>query len=300
MSGTADKTAASSVGERLSAARERQGLTLQKVSEDLHLDLPVIEAMEEDRFRSLGAPVYARGHLRKYAQLLGLDVESVLAAYEAAHTGPVAPSLVPASTEHPAMRPERSAASMRWIRAAAVFGVVAVLAAGVWWYLGKQHVEIGAAGPAAQPTASEAEATSEPMIATVPAPAPASSEAPPTRPPAAPMRATTKPSIARTAPPGPIASDAAEARLRLRFLSESWVEIYDATGERLLYDQRAADTTRTVVGQPPFRVLLGNAAGVELSLDGSSLAIPDRARYGDTARFRVMPGGSTLASWGAQ
>ncbi len=172
MSGPADKTAASSVGERLRAARERQGLTLQKVSEDLHLDLPVIDAMEEDRFRSLGAPVYARGHLRKYAQLLGLDVEALLAAYEAAHTGPVTPNFVPASTEHLAMPLDRSRASILWIRTAVVFVIIAAIAAGVWWYLGKQHAEPKTAEPATQVSANEAEATTEPMIATVPAPCP--------------------------------------------------------------------------------------------------------------------------------
>ncbi|HZF17788.1 MAG TPA: RodZ domain-containing protein [Steroidobacteraceae bacterium] len=301
MSGPADKTAASSVGERLRAARERQGLTLQKMSEDLHLDLPVIEAMEEDRFRMLGAPVYARGHLRKYAQLLGLEVGAVLEAYEAAHTGPVAPSLVPASTEHPALPPDRSPASVLWIRTAATLGVLALIAAGVWWYLGKQRAEPESAGAASPVTANEVEANSETMNATVPVPVPAVSAPPAVRPPAVPPRATTKPAVARTlAPDDRATGDAGEARLRLRFLSESWAEIYDATGTRLLFDQRAANTTRTVVGVPPFRVLLGNSAGVELSINGRPVTVPDQARYGATARFRVMPGGSALASWGAQ
>ncbi len=103
MSERADNAAASTVGERLRAARNRQGLTLQKVAEDLHLDIGVLEAMEGDRFRALGAPVYARGHLRKYAQTLGLDVDALLADYEAAHAGPGAPSLLPTSVEHPVM-----------------------------------------------------------------------------------------------------------------------------------------------------------------------------------------------------
>ena len=39
--------------------------------------------IEANRFDALGAPVYAKGHLRKYATLLGLSPETVIARYEA-------------------------------------------------------------------------------------------------------------------------------------------------------------------------------------------------------------------------
>jgi len=52
---------------------------VQHVAEELHLDIRVIEALETNRFEALGAPVYARGHLRKYATLLGLSPATVLA-----------------------------------------------------------------------------------------------------------------------------------------------------------------------------------------------------------------------------
>jgi cytoskeletal protein RodZ len=237
MSGPAEKTAAASVGERLRAARDRQGLTLQKISEDLHLDVPMLEAMEENRFRALGAPVYARGHLRKYAGLLGLDVSGVLADYEAAHSGPVEPKLVAAPTV---------------------------------------QVEV-----VAQPPAGAAHADLAPPI----------------------EPATVKPPAA-AAPgvitPAPVGVRAATARLGLRFVAPSWVEIYDATGARLMFDERDAASARTVLGVPPFKVLLGNYDGVELTLNGRAVQIPQRARYGATARFRVMADGATLSSWSAE
>jgi cytoskeleton protein RodZ len=289
MSEPADKTAASTVGHRLRAARERQGLTLQKVSEDLHLDLPVVEAMEENRFRALGAPVYARGHLRKYAQLLGLDVEAVLASYEAEHAGPVEPKLVPSTTEHPAMPPERRTTPLRLALVGGALALVAATAVGAWWYLSARR---GAESPpiATPPVAQEA-ASARDTVASVPAPA--VEEA------AARERPNLKPlQPARPAAPAATPADGSSARLRLHFLADSWVEIYDATGARLLFDQRVAESARTVVGVPPFKVLLGNYAAVEMTLDGRPVVVPDRARYGATARFRVMPGGSTLASWG--
>jgi cytoskeleton protein RodZ len=287
MSEPADKTAASTVGHRLRAARERQSLTLQKVSEDLHLDLPVLEAMEENRFRALGAPVYARGHLRKYAQLLGLDVEAVLASYEQENAGPVEPKLVPSTTEHPAMPPERRTKPLRLALIGGALALVAATAVGAWWYLSARRA---AESPAmATAPVPQGDASAPNAIAPAPAVEETSARERPNSKALQPTRPTT---------PAATPADGSSARLRLHFLADSWVEIYDATGARLLFDQRVAESARTVVGVPPFKVLLGNYTGVEITLDGRPVVIPERARYGATARFRVMPGGSTLASWG--
>jgi cytoskeleton protein RodZ len=300
MNGSADSTAASSVGERLRAARVRQGLTLQKLAEDLHLDLWLLEAMEENRFRALGAPVYARGHLRKYAQVLGLDVAALLSDYEAAHAGPVAPSLIRSSMEYPARLPERG--RDRPVAKAVAIAVVVLAGIGgsVWWWQSRvpdsERPRAPATVEAQAPESSSA--ASRTSIASPTVSRMASPVAPNT--PAAAVASAANQTL-RPAPLRQAATvDGSVARLRMRFLGECWVEVYDAAGNRLFYDQGVADTARTVVGTPPLKVLLGNYSGVELTLDGQSVAIPEQARFGATARFRVLPGGTTLASWGPQ
>jgi cytoskeleton protein RodZ len=297
MSGPAEKTAAASVGERLRAARDRQGLTLQKISEDLHLDVPLLEAMEENRFRALGAPVYARGHLRKYASLLGLDVSGVLADYEAAHSGPVEPNFVPSITENPAMPPLRSGGGLRWGITGGIVGILIVLAVAAWWYFGPHRRASSDTAPAPQepavvlsPVAGEEDVESRPIEQASTEPAGAAT-----------------PGVTTPVPVGVHAARAAEsgrsgaaARLGLRFQSPSWVEVYDASGVRLMFDERDAESARTVVGVPPFKVLLGNYDGVQLTLNGRVVQIPQRARYGATARFRVMADGAALSSWGGE
>ena len=62
---------ARTIGERLRAGRERAGLSVAASAEKLHLDPKVIEALEADRFAELGASVYVRGHLRRYADFVG-------------------------------------------------------------------------------------------------------------------------------------------------------------------------------------------------------------------------------------
>ena len=92
---TAGQARAQGPGAELSRERERQGLTQQQVADQLNLDVSVIHWIEHDDFAALGAPVFARGHLRRYSMLLGLPPERLLEAYEQAGTHPSQPTLIP-------------------------------------------------------------------------------------------------------------------------------------------------------------------------------------------------------------
>lgn len=69
------------LGERLRRAREERGLSLKEAAESLVLKVQVLEALEACRFAELPEPALARGYLRRYALLLGLDPEPLLALY---------------------------------------------------------------------------------------------------------------------------------------------------------------------------------------------------------------------------
>src|SRR5688572_25117392 len=81
-------------GELLRRERDRRSMSLQQAAEDLHLDPRTVQAIEENRFAALGVPVYARGHLRKYAALLGLSPEYIIQRYEALTDRPEVPTPV--------------------------------------------------------------------------------------------------------------------------------------------------------------------------------------------------------------
>ena len=113
--------------KRLREQRERRGLNRHQVAEDLHVDEQTIAALEAGRFTSLGAPVFARGHLRKYATVLGLNAEELLAEFELDSEQP--PELVPLTPSAPRLRPE---VPVKWLGAATVAAMV--LGVG-WWAL---------------------------------------------------------------------------------------------------------------------------------------------------------------------
>jgi cytoskeleton protein RodZ len=78
-------------------------------------------------------------------------------------------------------------------------------------------------------------------------------------------------------------------RLSLVFSEDSWAEITDATGRRILYGLQRAGARREMSGEPPVVVFLGNASGVEVLVDGSEYPISSGARRGNTARFEIQP-----------
>jgi len=113
------------LGERLRSARKARALSVSQVAEALHLEETSVVALEEGRFDAMGAPVFVRGHLRRYAVLVGLSPEAVLEAYHAASPGSEAPPVI--------VRPRVHTESVRlgpwawWLAGAAVL-LVALIA----------------------------------------------------------------------------------------------------------------------------------------------------------------------------
>jgi cytoskeleton protein RodZ len=262
-------------GGMLRVERERRGFSVQHVAEELHLDIRVIEALETNRFEALGAPVYARGHLRKYAMLLGLSPATVLSRYEALGGTPPDPTPVPAVMAVP-LRVERRRVSKLplWIAAAIV------IVAGLAWLVFQLLQARGAIGITSevtaptvpqQPAVNESTTVNEPATVSEPvaqAPAPVAQAAP------------------QAAAPTPAA-----VRLRLEFIEPSWTEIYDASGKRLMFDMGTPGRVRSVAGTPPLRVSLGLVSAVSAQVNDRPIVVPRRAGW-DSTKFVIEADGS--------
>lgn len=70
------------IGETLREAREAQGRTPQDAAQSLRIRSDYVTALENEEFDVFGADTYARGHLRNYANLLGLDAQALLDTYD--------------------------------------------------------------------------------------------------------------------------------------------------------------------------------------------------------------------------
>ena len=117
-----------SPGARLRAAREARGFSIEEVADRLRLNEALVLAMEEDRFGLLGAPVFARGHLRNYAALVGAAEREVLDAFDGGDLPE--PTFLPALDRRP-IAP--SGARWAWI-AAILVAAAGVAGAAFWWF----------------------------------------------------------------------------------------------------------------------------------------------------------------------
>jgi len=324
---------AAGLGARLRGARERLGLSVVQAAEKLHLEPRLVTALEAEDFDNVGASVYVRGHLQRYAELVGenaADLQALYAARPHAHAQPDLTQVITEKNRGAAAPAQRVGA---WQGGLLTF--VLVLVALVWWAMHTRPVAEttttvatpapATPGSAAAPAVARGAGAARPFATTEPpaqrvvpgagvptgrpapvavaprpgaaaAPEAASTAATSTAPPLAAPTPAPALSAAATAPTRPAASVASAAgaraaHLELRFREDSWAEVYDATGARLYYDVAAAGATQSLSGVPPLRMVLGNAAGVSVRLDGHPVTLGAALQSTPNARFTLDRGG---------
>ena len=76
-----------SLGSELSAARRAAGLSVDAVAASSRLRSSIIIAIEADDFSPCGGDVYARGHVRTIAAIVGLDPDAMAQRFDEVATG---------------------------------------------------------------------------------------------------------------------------------------------------------------------------------------------------------------------
>jgi cytoskeleton protein RodZ len=280
----------SSPGARLRREREARGLTEQQAAEALNLDPVVIGHLERNDFASLGAPVFVKGHLRRYATLLELGSEEIVGAYERSSQHVDEPTLVPRARLE--MEPVRGQPRWPWV----VGGIVTfLLAAALIAYVSEnglpwdRETDESVADESASTDSASVDAIGPASTtALTAAPAPAATAA------GTGASAGTASAVSSPAPVGGQAAPApgpGQVALQLRFSADSWVEIFDGTGKAVVYDLGRAGSERTLIATPPLSVTLGNAPGVAVTVNGRAVPTPPLAQ-GAVARFSVAADGT--------
>jgi cytoskeletal protein RodZ len=107
-------------GERLKRERELREVSFDEVSKATRIAPRFLEALENEQWEKLPGGVFGRGFVRSIARYLGLSEENLLSEYDLARGESANPAL--RKTE------ERIPSPPRWIPAAAVLALLAVLA----------------------------------------------------------------------------------------------------------------------------------------------------------------------------
>jgi cytoskeleton protein RodZ len=272
------------IGVQLTRLRELRGLSSAEVATALRCDAKTIDALEGERWAELGAPVFSRGHLRRYAEFLGVPADPLLEQWNAEQGGStVLPDL---SLGPQAPRPLDT---QRWGRRLAMLAGAFVIALAAWWIL--QGAEMRPAATLAPVEAS----VPMPTAPVVPAPAPVDPAPIPAAPialepapdavPVAAVPVGVTPVVATPSAPGDGVAVVFTAS------EPCWAEVVDATGARRLYALLQPGQRVSVNGAPPLRVVLGRGDVTALEISGNPAVIPADAVRNTVARFEIAASG---------
>lgn len=286
------------IGEILREGREARGLTVANVAQMLKLSTRQIEAMEAGRFDLLPGPAFVRGFLRNYARLLALEADPLVAAVDASMQDADRIELVPVSNAEGVMpvNSERRMSSTPVVLSAFVV-LLAVLVGWYFdWFTTPTQAPAEVVLPASPDTAMQQD---EPLFPPPPSsdagdePGPAA-QAPvePVPPPVADAGAVagdgavaaqpSVPSAVQTPPatvaaaPAPI--EVGSSVIELRFGGESWFEVRDARGNVVATGTGTAGQVRSVRGNGPLTLVIGNAGEVRLSHNGQAVDLVPHTR----------------------
>lgn len=128
-------------GTLLKAAREARQLSEREVADRLNWMPGYTAIIERDDFQALRRPAFARGYVKAYGKLLGLDEAQLLGAFDRVTAGEETRTRQPATT-----RP----AQLQHTGLGVVIGLLLLLllVLAIWWWRGESDAA-SRAGPAA-------------------------------------------------------------------------------------------------------------------------------------------------------
>lgn len=245
-----------SVGTTVRAARESAKMSLGELSEKTRLRQTLLAGIERDDFSMCGGNVYARGHLRNIATLIGIDPNVLIAEFDSVHL-PIVESLQESSKNFSEVRSNASA--VPWRKISALVGAVGVVAI-VWAMVPSFHGSVAATS-----------ATSIPQAVVSQSPTQAAGVDP-----TANAVATKPDSVTVTV---------------LSSHGSSWLAVTNSSGTQLFSSILHRGQSQEFTDAQQIYLTIGNAGGVELNVNGKSLGAP--GGYGQVVHLAFGPGSPT-------
>ena len=273
------------LGAWLRQRREELGIDLEQVEADTRIRTRYLEALEAENFDALPDPVVGRGFLRNYAAYLDLDPQEASDLYSVM-VAPPEPESVPSEQPFPftegRFRPvplhkiAAGGSRRRWLFGLAAVVLVVALGLLIWWgypllgdwLSGLRPAATSTAAPPTRETMSVAVPTStHTPTATAAATDPLETAAPTPTPTPEPTRTPTLTASPSPSPSPPVYTG---IFLELFFTGTSWIQV-TVDGVRQFQGELEVDTYRSWYGEERIELRIGNAGGVEVTVNGEKL-----------------------------
>ena len=228
-----------SLGSMITQARKSAGLSIDDLSASTNIRSSLLREMESDSFHNCGGETYARGHIRNIATKLGIDPQIFIAAFEEEqmHTDRSMKDLL---VENSVMKQPEETRKVSW-KVLATISVASLFVVGLAQIIISNTSSIDIPAPIASNTATE-DATASPE-ATVSTP--------------------TEEATISTGVGVELVITASRAK--------SWLFVSDATGRTLFSGQIPRGGTKTFTTDVSLNVKIGNAGGVDLTVNGNKV-----------------------------
>jgi cytoskeleton protein RodZ len=234
----------SAIGAALAAARGTRGMSVEDVAAATRIRATLIRGIEDDDFSRCGGLVYARGHIRSIAQVVGADAAALVARFDREHGDPapkVNSSPLPAYSRAAETRGPRA----RWASVAVAVLAVAVVFLGVSWVIGRgQDKSRTQADPTPTPISTASSSSAPPVVAT-----------------------SSKP-----APPKPTQSG-----VHLKVTAgdgDSWLSVTNSAGSEIYRGTLVSGQARQFADGHSLKIKFGNSRVVTLNLNGQDVGAP--------------------------
>jgi len=236
-------------GQALRDAREDLGVTLAEAERETRINRRYLEALENEDASSMPAAVYTRGFIRTYCQYLGLNPEGMLDLYgpQKAIQDRVRIRPIPAEINTPRSIPFRPAVVLAGL---IVASLLVVYLWGQYTSFQQNLDQIDAAPSSRAPTPGLA-------VARTPSPSPV---------------VTPVIALAGASPsPGVAAGSAPERGLVVdaKVIDRTWMEVW-VDGQSVMADTVQSGFARSFTGEQQVRMRVGNAAGVQVVVNGQT------------------------------
>jgi len=235
-----------SLGSLISKARKDAGLSIDDLSAATNVRGTLLREMEANNFSQCGGETYARGHLRNIAIKLDVDPQIFLIAFEDEQMH-VDRTMQDLFVENNVMREPKEVRKVSW-KVLATISVASLFVAGL-----AQIIVSNDSAPDI-PVAVEETATASPE----PTPEPTASE-------------TSGTEEVVPADDGTVSTGQGVEVIFAATRAKSWLFVSDSSGRVLFSGQIRVGVTKTFSSDQQLNLKIGNAGGVDLSVNGKKI-----------------------------
>ena len=232
-----------SLGSMITKARKDAGLSIDDLSAATNIRGPLLRQMESDNFSQCGGETYARGHIRNIATKLNIEPQIFLTAFEDEQMH-VDRSMQDLLVENSVMREPREVKKVSW-KVLVTISISTLFIAGL--------VQIIASNDSTPDIPVVTEESIQPSASTEPTP-----------------ESTEVVEVVPTEE-ATISSGVGVEVVITATRAKSWLFVSDASGRVLFSGQISKGVTKTFTSGEQLNLKVGNAGGVDLSVNGTQV-----------------------------